>query len=79
MATKIAQLEDRISKLEAEILMLKQTSAKATSLPPHRQILGEFKDDPVFDEIVRLGKEIRDQERSPKLIRSKQTTRRKGA
>ncbi len=79
MATKIAQLEERVRKLESELLELKQASAKAQSLPPHRQILGEFKDDPVFDEIVRLGKEIRDQERSPKLIRPKPTTRRKGA
>lgn len=79
MATKIAQMEERVRKLESDLLELKQASAKVQTLPPHRQVLGEFKNDQVFEEIVRLGKELRDNERSPKQIRPKLTTRRKGA
>jgi hypothetical protein len=78
MATKLAQLEERLIRLEAEVRELKTSTAETTTVPWHRRILGEFKDDPVFDEIVRLGKELRDKERSPKRIRPKQT-RRKGA
>ena len=78
MASKIAQLEERLRKLEAEVYELKATADKGQSLPWYRQVAGQFKDDPVFDEIVRLGKEIRDAERTPDPIIRKRAVRRKG-
>ncbi|MFM9964624.1 MAG: hypothetical protein ACKV2Q_25755 [Planctomycetaceae bacterium] len=78
MATKIAQLEERLRKLEAEVHELKTATGKENPLPWYRQAAGQFKDDPVFDEIVRLGKEIRDAERTPAPVVRKRPVRRKG-
>lgn len=80
MTTKLTQIEERLRKLEAEVRELK-SSSQSNPLPWYRQVAGQFKDDPVFDEIVRLGKEIRDAEKSPDLIRAdrrKRPPRRKG-
>jgi len=54
-------IENRLSRVERELAILK------TRLPADKsnwiaEITGAFKDDPDFDEIVRLGKEIRDAE-----------------
>jgi hypothetical protein len=78
MATKIAQLEDRLRKIEAEMLEVKQAIAQDNSKSWLRQAAGQFKDDPVFDEIVRLGKEIRDKEQGSRRVTPKRTIRRKG-
>ena len=81
MATKFTQIEERLRKLEEEVRDLKSATGQSNPLPWYRQVAGQFKDDPVFDEIVRLGKEIRDAEKTPDLIRparSKRPVRRKG-
>ena len=78
MATKLAQFEERLQKLEAQVQELQKTTGQVKPVPWHRQALGQFKDDPVFDEIVRLGKEFRDQDRGPRPARKK-SSRRKGA
>lgn len=54
-------IESRLAKIERELAILK------TKVPPDKSnwivnITGTFKDDPDFDEIVRLGKEMRDAE-----------------
>jgi hypothetical protein len=54
-------VESRLAKVERELAILK------TRIPPDKsnwiaEITGAFKDDPDFDEIVRLGKEMRDAE-----------------
>jgi hypothetical protein len=54
-------IESRLAKVERELAILK------TRVPHDKSnwisdITGTFKDDPDFDEIVRLGKEIRDAE-----------------
>ena len=54
-------LELRVAKIERELSILK------AKFPPGKlnwiaEITGSFKDDPVFEEIVRLGKEMRDAE-----------------
>ena len=79
MATKLAQLEERLRRVEAELAELKNAKPKGDSRPWYRQIAGQFNNDPVFEEIVRLGKEIRDQERTPKRIQPLKTPRRKKA
>jgi hypothetical protein len=63
MASKIQELEKRISSLEQEMSELKAGLGGRHKVPWYRQILGQFKDDPAFDEIVRLGQRIREGER----------------
>jgi hypothetical protein len=61
-----ATVEERLTQVEAELARLKsQVEAK----PPKRgwldAITGTFKDDPDFDEILRLGRELRQADRPP--------------
>ena len=60
MAAKLELLETRVSRLEADLRDLRRVTAAKDSRPWYEQILGTFDDDPGFDEMVRLGKEIRD-------------------
>ncbi|MBM3965028.1 MAG: hypothetical protein FJ308_08150 [Planctomycetes bacterium] len=53
-------VEQRLAQLEREVAILK---TKVPSQPNWiDEITGTCKDDPDFDEIVRLGKELRDAE-----------------
>ncbi len=55
-------LEERVTALEAELKQLKQQSGQDTLPDAPRgwqRIVGIFKDDPEFDEAVRLGREWR--------------------
>ncbi|MBC7816759.1 MAG: hypothetical protein IAG10_07720 [Planctomycetaceae bacterium] len=79
MATKLAQIEERLSRVETELAELKKAKQQDDDVPWYRKIAGQFNNDPVFDEIVRLGKEIRDNERSPKRIQPSKSPRRKKA
>jgi hypothetical protein len=59
-------VEDRLSQLEREVVRLK-LRAKAI-LPKENwisSVTGTAKDNPDYEKIVRLGKEIRDAEQSP--------------
>jgi hypothetical protein len=49
--------------LEQEIRDLKEQTGSKRGTPWYRQILGQFKDDLAFDEIVRLGRQIRESQR----------------
>jgi hypothetical protein len=51
----IAEIEKRLATLEESV---KELQAKAVN--PWPSIIGHFANDPVYDEIVRLGKEYRD-------------------
>jgi hypothetical protein len=60
----MASVEERLARIEKEIEALK------TKLPVDEsktdwlsKVNGTFKDDPDFDEIVRIGKEFRDSDR----------------
>ncbi len=54
-------VEERLSKLERELALLKSRSESAGARAGWvTEVTGSFKDDPDFDEILRLGKEIRD-------------------
>jgi hypothetical protein len=74
---RVARLEEALEKVQAEL-----AAAKAPDKPWWEQIAGSHKDDPVFDEIVRLGAEIREKERkvarkrnAPKLQKTRAKTR----
>ena len=59
-------IEERLSALEAEISELKTRLPKTAICEPQpwwEQISGIFKDDPMFDEAMRLGKEWRDSDK----------------
>ena len=58
----IAQLEQRLTALEKVVEQLQQEVAKTTppSEPWWVTEAGRFANDPVFDEIVRLGREYRE-------------------
>src|SRR5437660_393712 len=55
-------LEERLAALEAEVARLKQERTGAAGLhqPWWREIWGTFKDDPVYAEAMRLGREYRE-------------------
>lgn len=63
----IEALEERMTALETEVRQLKQQSSSANpdvtnKLPWWEQIRGQFKDDPVYDEAMRIGREWRESE-----------------
>ena len=61
MAT--SSLEERVAELEAEVKQLKQKHNAADAQdnrPWWEQIRGTFKDDPDYDEAMRLGREYRE-------------------
>jgi hypothetical protein len=63
VASKVSELEKRVRLIEQELRDLKEQVDRKRELPWYRQILGQFKDDPAFDEIVRLGRQIRESQR----------------
>jgi hypothetical protein len=54
-------IETRLARVERELAILKAKTPRDKS-NWIAEITGSFKDDPNFDEIVRLGKEVRDAE-----------------
>lgn len=71
MAAKLAVLEARLNRLEAELRDLRKATGVKDPKPWYDQILGTFNGDPGFDEMVRLGKEIRDADRGSAVPRRK--------
>jgi hypothetical protein len=57
-------IEERLARVEREIAELK---GEIKTLIPRKHwisaICGSFKDDPEFDEVLRLGRELREAER----------------
>jgi hypothetical protein len=67
-AEKAITLEERISALESDVEQLKHTTRQNDSnreVPWWETIHGTFKDDPVYDAIVRLGEEWRQSQPIP--------------
>ena len=57
----VNSLEERMTALEAEVARLKKLlESEAPPLPWWRRIVGVYKDDPEFDEAMRLGREYRE-------------------
>ena len=61
------ELEERVAKLVREVQALKELVAQdnETSKKDWQSTFGMFANDPGFEEVVRLGREIRQQEREP--------------
>jgi hypothetical protein len=57
-------LEARVATLEKDMVEVRRRLGDSTSMQEWlRRISGRFKDDPDFDEIVRLGREMREADR----------------
>jgi hypothetical protein len=57
----LQQLEQRISDLEHQVAELKREIRPLSPLPCVADTFGMFANDPEFEEIVRLGREYREQ------------------
>jgi hypothetical protein len=60
-------VEQRLARLEAEVQIVKEVLTKRPQdeQPWWRTIIGTHENDPVFAEIVRLGREIREKDLVP--------------
>jgi hypothetical protein len=56
-----AELEQRVACLERELIDLKKFVQGGTAEKDWRTTFGMSRDDPGFEEMVRLGREIREQ------------------
>jgi hypothetical protein len=57
MATQT--LEQRVTNLETEVQELRERLVEGGAEPWWRGVIGRFKDDPDFEEAMRLGREYR--------------------
>ena len=58
------ELEKRVTTLESEMADLKQQLGHSAARKDWRTTVGMSKDDPGFDEMIELGREIREQDQS---------------
>ncbi len=56
-------LETRVEKLEQELAMLKFRLSRNANEPWWQKISGAFENDPDFDKMIALGRQIRKQDR----------------
>ena len=62
----VATLEERMAALEAEVALLKRQRTLTTERKPWwEQRWGAFKDDPMYEEAMRLGAEYRKSQPTP--------------
>lgn len=57
----IHELEQRLCGLEQEVATLRREIKSSQALSKPQDTFGTFANDPEFDEIVRLGRECRDE------------------
>lgn len=57
----LEQLEQRVADLEREVAELRRDLPPLRPLGSVPETFGMFRDDPEFDEVVRLAREYRDQ------------------
>jgi hypothetical protein len=57
----LQQLEQRVVELERQVAALQHAAKPLRPLPSVQDTFGMFANDPEFDEIVRLGREYREQ------------------
>jgi hypothetical protein len=72
----VAQIEQRVAALEAEVTRLKQKLEAVTkpATPWWQDIYGTFADDPLYEEAMRSGREYRDSLKAPRRA-TKQSTK----
>ena len=76
----VAQIEERVAALEAEVTRLKQKLEAVTkpANPWWQEIYGTFADDPLYQEAMKAGREYRESLRpKPPKRPTKQSSRRK--
>ena len=61
----LTTISQRLVQVEHEVAELKRHVQQSSDEPWYRKHVGKFAGDPDFEEIVRLGKEIRDADRPP--------------
>jgi uncharacterized Zn finger protein len=62
--SEVSALEQRVSALEKEVAELKRhVKPRESARNWVERISGSFKDDPEFEEVIRLGREIREADR----------------
>lgn len=68
------QLEERVAILEAEVARLKNQIEHQTesTTPWWKKVSGTFKDNPAFEEAMRLGREYRESQRSDLIEESQE-------
>jgi len=61
---KAISLKERLERLEADVQEIKTLlHAQQPKEPWWKSVVGTFPDDPVFNEIIRLGLEVREKDR----------------
>jgi hypothetical protein len=60
-AMTLEQLEQRVHELELQVAELRTGATPLRPMSSVEETFGMFADDPEFDEIIRLGREYRDQ------------------
>lgn len=70
MPNKTSQLEERLKRVERELQEIKTLVTGKKPIPWWQQIDGDFKDDPVFEEIIREGARLRKLDR-PRAMQKK--------
>ena len=60
----LQQMEERLLELEDKFQKLEKRISHPSRTKPWRDTFGMFADDPDFDEVLRLGREYREQERT---------------
>jgi hypothetical protein len=77
----LKELEARVSELEKTVADLKShlSNGKKDQQYWWQEIAGSFANDPVFDEVVRLGKQYRDSQVPDYMKKKKKPARKKTA
>jgi len=57
----LEQLEEKVNDLERQVAQLRAENKSLRPMKHMADTFGMFADDPEFDEIVRLGRQFRDQ------------------
>ena len=77
--TRLQELELKLARLEEEVRNIRRLVSNGSSEPWWKRTAGMFKDDPVFAEIVRLGRKIRREESSMEFVDTPKNSPKKGA
>ena len=66
-----SELQERVDRLERELVELREIVMKPQAQPPRKawqNTFGKFKDDPLFDSIIKKGREYRESQPYPEDV-----------